>query len=388
MPHPAPVAAGSHRYRVMGDMGVFADEVLAEIARARSRVDVECFIVRDDRLGQALGAAMAAAAARGVRTRLLYDPLGCRKTSKAYFEALGRQQVEVRKYGNLGALLIGQPGARNHARIVVVDDRAYTGGHAWGDEWLPVERGGGGWHDVCACVEGPLVADFMQVFDEHWMQAARERPLDDHDSGNRFRDVRLVCDAPVRESVVLGAHLDAFERARRRIWMANAYFYPPRVMRQALRRAHLRGVDVKVIVPSISDLALMQAGTRGSYQHWQRAGLEVWEYQGVVMHSKYAVVDDDWCLVGTFNANPVSIAVAIEIAALASGPLAAGGIAQMERDLAASRCVAPVRTTATPNTRPAPRALWRRILDRGARWLLVIADLILRKKPSSGTWPD
>ncbi|HMJ87918.1 MAG TPA: hypothetical protein VK504_32300 [Vicinamibacterales bacterium] len=52
--------------RIIGDMGRFADEVLERIARARRRVDVECFIVRDDRLGHALAGALSAAVARGV----------------------------------------------------------------------------------------------------------------------------------------------------------------------------------------------------------------------------------------------------------------------------------------------------------------------------------
>ena len=156
-------------------MGRFADEVLARIERARRRVDVECFIVRDDRLGQALADALAAAAARGVACRLLYDPLGCRKTSRRYFRALAATGVAVRRFGWIGALVVGKllrrPAARDHARVIVVDDAAFTGGHAWGDEWLPAARGGEGWHDVCCGVEGPMVDDFAELFEQHWQQS-------------------------------------------------------------------------------------------------------------------------------------------------------------------------------------------------------------------------
>ena len=41
--------------------------------------------------------------------------------------------------------------------------------------------------------------------------------------------------------------------------------------------------------------------------------LAVWEYDGPVMHAKYALVDDAWGTVGTFNANASSVALAIEI---------------------------------------------------------------------------
>ena len=138
---------------VMGDMGAFADRVLGDVGRARRRVDVECFIVRDDRVGGELARALTAAAARGVRCRLLYDPLGCRTTPRSYFAALAERGVEVRRFGWVGALLLGRlldrPAARNHARVIVIDDAAFTGGHAWGDEWWPAARGGQDWHDVC-----------------------------------------------------------------------------------------------------------------------------------------------------------------------------------------------------------------------------------------------
>jgi cardiolipin synthase len=137
---------------IIGDMGAFSARVLGEIRAAACRVNVECFIVRDDHLGQALGAAMTVAAARGVRCRLLYDPLGCRHTRRSFFAELRRAGIEVEAYGWIGALLFGHPAARDHARVIVVDDRGYTGGHARGDEWLPKEQLGQGWHDVCCSV--------------------------------------------------------------------------------------------------------------------------------------------------------------------------------------------------------------------------------------------
>src|SRR3954453_11028724 len=98
----------SSRMEVMGDMGAFADRVLEQIGRARRRVDVECFIVRADRLGGELARALAAAAARGVRFPLPYGPLGCRTPPRSYFAALADGGVEVRRFGWVGALLLGR----------------------------------------------------------------------------------------------------------------------------------------------------------------------------------------------------------------------------------------------------------------------------------------
>ena len=374
----AAVLAAS-RLAVIGDMGRFADEVLARIERAKRRVDVECFIVRADQLGRSLAEALAAAASRGVACRLLYDPLGSRKTPRSYFRALAGRGVAVRKFGWVGALVVGRltgkPAARDHARVVVVDDVAYTGGHAWGAEWLPSARGGAGWHDVCCAVEGPIVEDFATLFEQHWRQSRAETGMSDF-VGAVHDGIRLVSDAPVKESIVLGRYLEAIRAARQRVWLANAYFFPPPVLLEALLAARRRGVDVKIVVPGVSDLPFIQYAARARYRRWMAAGLELWEYQQVVMHSKYAIVDDSWCLIGTFNANVVSVAFAIEVALVSHRPAdTAQAAAQFVQDLASSRIV--------DEHLLAQVGFLRRALGHLAALLLLLANLIFWRRPVS-----
>jgi Na+:H+ antiporter, NhaA family len=369
--------SSSSRMEVMSDMGAFGERVLGEIGRARRRVDVESFIVRADHLGGELARALMAAAARGVRCRLLYDPLGCRTTPRSYFAALAERGVAVRRFGWVGALLFGRllnrPAARNHARVIVVDDAGYTGGHAWGDEWWPAARGGEDWHDVCCGVQGAIVEDFAKLCELHWSESNATHPIGDY-LGEPRDGLRLVSDAPVKESVILGRYLDAIAAARRRVWLANAYFFPPPSLRDALVKARGRGVDVKIIVPGISDVPIIQLAAEAHYRRWMAAGLEVWEYQRVVMHAKYALVDDDWCLIGTFNANVASVAFAIEVALVSQRPADATAVAaQLERDLAVSRPVDAARLGAI--------SLGRRILGRIAALLMRLANVLFARRP-------
>jgi cardiolipin synthase len=305
--------------------------------------------------------------------------LGSRTTPRSYFTALAARGVAVRRFGWVGALvagrLTGKPAARDHARVVVVDDVAYTGGHAWGAEWLPAARGGAGWHDVCCSVEGPIVADFARLFEQHWRQSRAETGISDF-VGEVHDGLRLVSDAPVKESIVLGRYVAAIRGAQRRVWLANAYFFPPPVLLDALLAASRRGVDVKIIVPGVSDLPFIQYAARAHYRRWMAAGLELWEYQHVVMHSKYAIVDDSWCLIGTFNANVVSVAFAIEVALVSRRPAdVAQAAAQFVQDLAASRIV--------DEGLLAQVGLFRRALGHLAAFLLRVADLIFWRRPMS-----
>jgi cardiolipin synthase A/B len=370
---PGPHSAGQatlHRVKVIGEMAEFIDTVLGEMARARNRILIGCFIVRGDKLGRLLGDALAAGAARGLDVRLLYDPRGSSNTPPAFFDELRGRGVDARSYGEIGPLLALRPQPRNHARIVVVDGVAYTGGQAWGDEWLPRERGGLGWHDVCCRVEGPVVEDFAQLFEARWREAAAGgRPLVQLDTGDRYPDVRLVSNTPLQTSLVFDTYIQAFARARSRIWIANAYCFPPKRMLRALSAAARRGVDVRLILPAESDMPIIRRAARGEYDEWLQSGIKVWEYQHSVMHAKYAVVDEDWCSVGTLNAN-ASVSLTIEIAVIGLHPeIVRRASSQIEQDFASSVCV----TEEDLRRRP----LVDRLLDGVSYGLMAFADAAL-----------
>ena len=137
-----------------------------------------------------------------------------------------------------------------------------------------------------------------------------------------------------------------------------------------------RGVEVKIIVPGVSDVPFIRAAARAQYRRWMAAGLELWEYQGVVMHSKYALVDDDWCLVGTFNANVASVAFAIEVAVVSHdrGDVAAAAD-QMLKDFAVSRRVDQAWLRRV--------GVWRRFWNHVASVVMRAANVLLPKRPAA-----
>ena len=190
-------------------------------------------------------------------------------------------------------------------------------------------------------------------------------------------EMQLGRGEPIRDTgIVLGRYLDAIAAARRRVWLANAYFYPPPVLRDALLDAGRRGVEVKIIVPGVSDMPFIRAAARAQYRRWMAAGLELWEYQGVVMHSKYALVDDDWCLVGTFNANLASVAFAIEVAVVSHDRTdASDAEAQMLKDLALSRRVDEAWLQRV--------GVWRRFWNNVASLVMRSANVLLPRQPAA-----
>jgi cardiolipin synthase A/B len=296
------VLTAEHRLHLFAETAAFWAEVEAGIERARSTVWLSTFIYHSDRLGRQFGERLARAAARGVDVRLMYDSRGSADADPALFEQLAARGVRVKCYRPWRAARFWRYFPRDHGRLLVIDDAAYTGGINWRDDWLPAERGGGGWHDVAVGVVGPCVADFRSAYEVRWREADSLGATADHITQPADAEVALLADSPHTRPVIFEQLCERTARAQRRIWIENSYCVPPRQLLDALCAAAARGVDVKLLQPAHTDLAIVQTITRGEYRAWLKRGLYVFEYEPTVLHAKFALIDDDWGTVGSFNA--------------------------------------------------------------------------------------
>ncbi|MGK4003516.1 phospholipase D-like domain-containing protein [Sorangium sp. So ce1036] len=224
---------------------------------------------------------------------------------------------------------------------MVIDGAGYVGGAAWADEWLPREQGGGGWHEVCSRVAGPCVTDMAGVFERRWMLAdeAAGRSFD-YWTGGVYDDVEFITDAPAPPPLIYERHLERVRAARRRVWIENAYFCPPRGLERELMDAARRGIDVRIIVPRDSDLPSVRRASLARCRSWLESGLQIYEFLPSMLHSKFAVIDDDWATVGTFNMNPTSLRCVSEANLIVKQPTFVRDAALLfERDVERSAAV-------------------------------------------------
>jgi hypothetical protein len=91
--------------------------------------------------------------------------------------------------------------------------------------------------------------------------------------------------------------------ARRRLWLTDAYFIANVPYIQALRQAASDGVDVRLLLPSNSDVGWIAAASRTLYGSLLDAGVRVFEWRGPMLHAKTAVADGLWTRVGSTNLN-------------------------------------------------------------------------------------
>jgi cardiolipin synthase len=279
--------------------------MLAAIGEARSEVLIESYVLKDDSTGQAFLAALGAAAERGVPVRVLADALGSLETSAAFWREMEGRGIELRLYHPLLPYLWMQA-FRDHRKILVVDRKvAFTGGMNIGDEYGAARQEQPDvWRDTHARTEGPVAWELAVIFFEGWVHAGGEAvPIPPLNAERRPGPRTLVLDSRPgrghRESASAFAAL--IGAARERLFITNSYFAPLRATIRELVRAARRGVDVRLLLPGLSDVALVRHAGHAMYAQLLDAGVRIWEYRPSVLHAKTAVADGFASVVGSSN---------------------------------------------------------------------------------------
>lgn len=304
---------GGNRIRLLRDAAEHYPAWLEAIRTAKWTIFFESYIVHEDERGAEFAEALAERARAGVRVRLIYDWMGgVGKTSPRFWRRLRAAGVEVRCFNPprlrspFGWLV------RDHRKMLAVDGQIgfVTGlciGQMWvGEPALSIEP----WRDTGLEVRGPAVADIEQAFAQVW--AATGDPLPESDlhrpttiAAQGDVSLRVVASTPGTAGLL---RLDQFiaSVARRTLWLADAYFAGMPSYVQALRSAALDGVDVRLLVPGLSDLPWLRPLSRFGYRPLLEGGIRVYEWNGPMMHAKTAVADGRWARVGSSNLNVAS----------------------------------------------------------------------------------
>lgn len=323
--------------RLLVDGEATFEAIFEAMDRAEDYILAQFYIIHDDRIGTAFKEKLIAAARRGVRVHLLYDEVGTYNLPRAYKRELAEAGVYVSGFSGrrnwLGRFRLN---FRNHRKIVVVDGRwGAVGGLNVGDEYLGHHRRLSPWRDTHLAVEGPVVQGLQLSFVRDWYYGRGELPevrwTPEPSAQDREALVLASGPADVLETCgLLFTH--AIESAEERVWIATPYFVPDGRVLGALQLAALRGVDVRILLPSIADHWFFKFVPYTYLPEVERAGVKTYLYGPGFMHQKVLLVDDDYAAVSTANLDNRSFRLNFEITVLFADP---GFSCEMERMLEA-----------------------------------------------------
>lgn len=322
----SPLTLGN-RVVLLNDGPATYDAMFKAVKNAKDHINLEMYIFEDDSVGKMLAELLVEKQKQGVQVNIIYDSLGSMSTPKSFFTDLKDLGVNTLEFNPLNPLTAKNGwdiNQRDHRKILVIDGQiAFTGGinisevyssspsgrrfrGSSGSEHLSKKDKKEVWRDTQVQIEGPAVSDFQKLFIETWekqkgepLKAKNYFPKVKEKGGHIVRVIGSTPDAPVSQIYV--TFLSAINSAENYVYLTVAYFAPDPQMIDALKNAVMRGVDVRIILPSLTDVSMVQHAGRSHYTDLLAAGVKIYERKEAVLHAKTAVIDGVWSTVGSTN---------------------------------------------------------------------------------------
>lgn len=350
------------------------------IQKAKDHINLESYIIEDDETGRAFADLLLQKQAEGVQVAVIYDSMGSMKTSAAFFQRLRDGGIQVVEFNPVNPLKNGEKWElinRDHRKILIVDGTvAIMGGinisKVYSSSLLKRKKNVKApihWRDTDIQVEGPAVAEFQKLFLDTWAKqkgpklSGRNyfpdlspingiRALTNLSSAKKVRKidsnvrkekgtalVRVVGSTPGElNRIPFIMYVSAISFAEHSIHMTNSYFIPDDQIVKALADAAGRGVDVKIILPGITDSSLVLHAQRHHYTGLLKSGVKIYEHSTSLLHAKTAIIDSVWSTVGSTNMDFLSLLNNDEVnAVVLSREFAAEMEKAFARDLTNSR---------------------------------------------------
>lgn len=362
----------------------FFPAMISAIESAWRTVDVEVYTFVNDHIGRQVLHALVAAAARGVRVRVLADAFGSVTLPANFFQPLLAVGGRVRFFN---PLRFGRFSVRDHRKLLLCDgETAFIGGANFADNYDGdgVQRG---WFDFMVRIQdAALATDLVKAFEKLYVQAI-----------GRLRRPRLRAFQRIRRGlmsvtrilpVTPGRGAGVFQRAlqhdlerARSVDIIVPYFLPNRRLRKLLCRIVRSGGRVRLILPSRCDVPPARAAGLIYYSRLLRGGVEIYEYQPQILHAKLYIVDDK-VYTGSSNLDIRSFKLNYELMVRLSGAEAVAGA----REVFAAALEHSLKIE--PHAFRQSQGLWHRWKNRWSHFLLAQIDplVALRQIHSRRSW--
>jgi cardiolipin synthase len=196
---------------------------------------------------------------------------------------------------------------RNHRKIIIIDGQVgFTGGVNVSDKYIKPISDLGIWEDLHTKLEGPVVKSLHRIFVKDYHFASKEELLLTKDyfpeipsSGSRI--VQIVAAGPdSKQPAIMQQYIAMINSAEKYICIANPYFIPGRAVIQALTVAALSGVEIRLLVPEVSDSTMAKFSMFSRFEQLLEVGVKIY-LRPDFSHSKMIIIDGEIASIGSGN---------------------------------------------------------------------------------------
>ena len=301
----SPIVTGGE-VQILNNGDEFFPAMYSDIENARTSISISTYIWKEGVVSDELLALLTKKAQQGVKVRIILDGFGAKTITDKEVGSLKDAGGEVSWFHPARFGTLTKYHKRNHTRAIVIDDTiGYTGGMAVADYWLGNAQDKEHWRDMMFRLTGPQVAQSQKTFTALWEITTGQVlvPTPATPDTSRLRSIGITNLTPDEDIEQLSVFMiTAITAAKESLYITTPYMILDKRIENALLDAKARGVDVKILLPGeVIDSKLVQSASQSYYKTLLRNGIEIYEYNPTMLHSKTIVIDGKWSMIGSAN---------------------------------------------------------------------------------------
>lgn len=309
--------------RLLWKNGELFKAIFDSIAGAERFVCLEFYIFRNDETGVELADLLKKKAAEGVRIYILYDHFGSFGTPRKFWAELKQAGINVRASYPFRWTAPLHYARRDHKKLILIDgEKVFTGGLNIANEYRGYyfKRHKEAWRDTGILLEGPIAGTLLSEFEKSWLLWGRKliksefgmqnSEISSQEKTLNSKLLTLNSDLPVLPIFASSSRgrrklrrllYYSINHSRKSIFLTTAYFTPGRRMIDMLSEAVKRGAIVRLLLPLKSDVLAADYAGRVLFTELLKAGVQIYNYKGRILHAKTSVFDGCWSIIGSAN---------------------------------------------------------------------------------------
>lgn len=281
-------------------------EIMNALTRAGQNINLECFMIKDDSLGQSISNILIERAKMGVKVNIIFDAVGSWRLGRDFIDKLRKSGVNICVYNpfRFNKNFIH----RDHRKIITIDGRTgFLGGLNIGNDFKK-------WRDTHLKISGQPVKELESIFLNIWQDNNIISPVNDSPvkilSSGQGANFRVIADK----------YINIISNAKKRIWITTPYFMPDKKFLDSLFSASKRGVDIKLIIPAKSNHILASWASHSYIDCLLNNNIRVFTYHNKFIHAKTLTADSLIASVGSANIDRLSFEINHEVQAFIYSP--------------------------------------------------------------------
>lgn len=290
----------------------YFEALTGAILNAHHHIHIQYYEIKEGNIADRLTLLLLQVVQKGVRVRLIYDDVGSRSTSRAFWKRLKNGGVEVYPFMRVYFPFLTQKvNYRNHKRIIVVDGwQAFVGSTDFKDNFFP-STDSQSLSGIQVGLSGRAVYQVQRSFLIDWHIVSKQMiegkeyypellPRDLSTTPTQAHTVQILSTSPYFQwNCVEQVFCHLFQRAQRSIRIEAPVYLPTDAIHQSLLSAALSGVEVYIILPKHRKYSISSYASQSYFSELADAGIHILRLPLDDRYAQHITIDDRIVLLGS-----------------------------------------------------------------------------------------